>query len=242
MNKEYYDLIMLVIANETNENLYNDFINEYWTKFIKYTKCYAPNIKIFLLFGEKPKNLKIHKSNMIISNTKEDLIPGILKKTIYAFQYCDSKYKYKHILRTNLSSFFILDKLLLMNNTLNSKNLYAGLKFHWGIGGAEIWLSGDVITYILLNKDKINYSKIDDVSIGSLLNNKFNKFNINLYNPFFKLDKNESNKLLNNKDKIITEAINNKYHLIRLKQLHGDRSNDIKMVKYLWKFFYDHSK
>ena len=94
MNKEYYDLIMLVIANETNENLYNDFINEYWIKFIKYTRCYAPNIKIFLLFGEKPKNLKIHKSNMIISNTKEDLIPGILKKTIYAFQYCDSKYKY----------------------------------------------------------------------------------------------------------------------------------------------------
>ena len=242
MSKDYYDLIMLVIANESDENRYNDFIKEYWIKFIKYTRCYTPNIKIFLLFGEKPKKLRINKSDMIITNTKEDLIPGILKKTIYAFQYCDSKYKYKHILRTNLSSFFILDKLLLINNTLSNKNLYAGLKFDWGIGGSEIWLSSDVITYILLNRDKINYSKIDDISIGSLLQNKFNKFNINLYNPFFKLNKNKSDELLDNKDKIIKEIINNNYHLIRLKQLHGDRTNDIKMIKYLWKFFYDHSK
>lgn len=239
--KEYYELIMLVIANENKDNHYNDFINEYWIKFIKHTKKRWPYIKIFLLFGEKPQNINIDKSDIIVTNTKENLIPGILQKTIYAFEYCNTTYNYKHILRTNLSSFFILDKLILMNNNLSDNGLYAGLKFNWGIGGAEIWMSKDVITYIIQNKDNLNYHKIDDVSIGNLLKNKFNKLNINLYNPFFKLDKDESYELVKNRSIIVTQAINNNYHLIRLKTA-GNRSNDIKMVKYLWKAFYEDSK
>jgi hypothetical protein len=240
--KEYYDLIMLVIANQTNDNCYNDFINEYWSKFIKYVNNNKSNLKIFLLFGEKPIDINIDDSNILITNTKECLIPGILHKTINAFEYCNNTYNYKHILRTNLSSFFILDKLLEMNYNLSDKGVYAGLEFKWGIGGSEIWLSNDVITYIVLNKNKLNYNKIDDVSIGMLLRNKFNKLNIDLYNPFYMLNKEKSDKLIENRTIIFKEVIDNNYHLIRLKQQHGDRTNDIKMVKYLWNFFYDNSK
>jgi len=236
--KEYYELIMLVIANETNDTCYNEFINEYWIKFIKHTKKRWPYIKIFLLFGEKPQNINIDKSDIIVSNTKENLIPGILQKTIYAFEYCNTTYNYKHILRTNLSSFFILDKLILMNYNLSDTGLYAGLRFGWGIGGAGMWLSNDVVTYIILNKDKLNYRKIDDVSIGKLLKNKFNKTNL----PVFTMDRTKSQNNYKIKELCIKQIIQDNHYNIRLKQNHRDRTNDIKMVKYLWKFFYEDSK
>ena len=236
--KKYYDLIMLVLANETNDNHYNDFINEYWIKFINYVNHNFPNIKIFLLFGEKPTNINIDNSNILISNTKECLIPGILKKTIYAFEYCNTTYNYKHILRTNISTFFILDKLILMNYNLSDIRLYGGLSFWWGIGGSGIWLSNDVITYIILNKDKLNYRKIDDVAIGNLLKNKFNKTNL----PVFIMDRTKSQNNYKNKELCIKKIIKENHYNIRLKQIHTNRSNDIKMVKYLWNFFYDNSK
>ena len=236
--KKYYDLIMLVLANETNDNHYNDFINEYWIKFINYVNHNFPNIKIFLLFGEKPTNINIDNSNILISNTKECLIPGILKKTIYAFEYCNTTYNYKHILRTNISTFFILDKLILMNYNLSDIRLYGGLSFWWGIGGSGIWLSNDVITYIILNKDKLNYRKIDDVAIGNLLKNKFNKTNL----PVFIMDRTKSQNNYKNKELCIKKIIKENHYNIRLKQIHTNRSNDIKMVKYLWNFFYDNYK
>jgi len=236
--KEYYDLIMLVIANQTNDNCYNDFINEYWCKFIKYVNHNTPNLKIFLIFGEKPIDINIDDSNILVTNTKECLIPGILHKTIYAFEYCNNTYNYKHILRTNLSSFFILDKLLEMNCNLSDKDVYAGLEFKWGIGGSGIWLSNDVITYIVLNKDKLNYNKIDDVAIGMLLKNKFNKTTL----PIFTMDRTKSENNYKNKEICIKQIIKENHYNIRLKQIHTDRTDDIKMVKYLWDFFYENSK
>ena len=237
--KEYYDLIILVIANETNDNCYNDFINEYWIKLINYVKHNSPNIKIFLLFGEKPTNKNIDDSDILVSNTKESLRPGILKKTIYAFEYCNNTYNYKHILRTNLSTFYVLDKLILMNNNLNDKGLYGGLKFNWGIGGSGMWLSSDVITYIISNKDKLNYgSRIyDDVAIGRLINNNFNKIDL----PILIIDRRTSKKY-KNKELIIEEIIKNNHYNIRNKRNPHNRYEDIEMIKYLWKFFYEDSK
>ena len=236
--KEYYDLIMLVIANETNDNCYNDFLNEYWIKFINYVNHNSSNIKIFLLFGEKPTNTNIGDSNILISNTKECLKPGILQKTIYAFEYCNITYNYKHILRTNLSSFLILDNLISLNHNLNDNGLYGGLRFAWGIGGSGIWLSRDVVTYIILNKDKLKYKFIDDVAIGYLLKNKFNKTNL----PIFIMDRTKSQNNYKNKEICIKKIIKENHYNIRLKQNELDRTNDIKMVKYLWNFFYEDSK
>ena len=238
--KEYYDLIILVIANETNDNCYNDFLNEYWIKFINYVNYKSSNIKIFLLFGEKPTNTNIGDSNILISNTKECLKPGILQKTIYAFEYCNITYNYKHILRTNLSSFLILDNLISLNHNLSDNGLYGGLRFGWGIGGSGMWLSNDVITYIILNKDKLNYRKIDDVAIGYLLKGKFLKKSI----PFFPMDIITIKKGNNyeNRESVVKKIIKGNYYNVRLKQDNIDRTNDIKMVKYLWNFFYEDSK
>jgi len=55
----------------------------------------------------------------------DNLIPGILRKTIMAFEYINNNYK--HIVRTNLSSFLIIDNLLESSNELRNDNLIASL-------------------------------------------------------------------------------------------------------------------
>ena len=109
----YIDLIILVIAN-TGEDYYCDFINEYWAKIINYLEQHGYNIKIFLLFGDNNnlKKINIDEKNILAFNdVQEYWIPGILLKTIFGLEYINKTYNYKHILRTNLSSFFILGEV-----------------------------------------------------------------------------------------------------------------------------------
>jgi hypothetical protein len=109
-NKDY-DLIILVIAS--NGDIYNKLIEVYWSRLIKYIKQNNYKIKIFLVWGNNNivENLPIEDDDVIKTDSAENLIPGILIKTIKAFEIVNEKYEYKHILRTNLSSFLILEKL-----------------------------------------------------------------------------------------------------------------------------------
>jgi hypothetical protein len=55
------------------------------------------------------RNTKWHLPNtlFIANNIEENLHPGVLDKTIFGLEYINTTYNYKHILRTNISSFFI---------------------------------------------------------------------------------------------------------------------------------------
>lgn len=74
--KNKKDLIILVIAS-TETDYYRNFIEYYWKIFIKYIKKNKLSIKVYLLFGKTPTNININKNDMIISNTEENLIPGV---------------------------------------------------------------------------------------------------------------------------------------------------------------------
>ena len=91
-------IAILVIAS-LNE-LYQVYIDNYWKKMIRYCNQYYPHIKIFLLFDY---NTDLSKYQDIINNIIIDqnifynnyfpsnvniggFIPGILSKTIYAFE------------------------------------------------------------------------------------------------------------------------------------------------------------
>ena len=114
--------------------------------------------------------LNLSPEDMIISNTEENYFPGIFKKTIHAFDYVNKKYDYKHILRTNLSSFFIIDKLIELNNKIPTKNIYYGCGRKRMHCGAAIWFSRDVIEYIILNKEKgISIKCYDDWAIFKII-------------------------------------------------------------------------
>lgn len=207
------DFVVVVIASRGE--LYDKFINNYWSKMINYVKTKNYNITFFLIFGNDSETscLNLTEDNKIILNTSETLIPGILNKTIDSFKIINNKYKYKHILRTNLSSFFIIDNLIKTSDELNDTCVYAGVNgLHNGIpfvSGAAMWFSHDVVKYIIDNEQSLHRNLLDDVAIGVLLINH-KRTNLTRFTLNHDVEAVDKEHLLNH---II---INNHYH-IRIK-------------------------
>lgn len=220
------DLVLLVIAS-TGEDYYCDFINEYWSSFIKYIEKHNYNIKIFLIFGRgnNIERLNINEKNIIIANDiEENLHPGVLDKTIFGLEYINSTYNYKHILRTNISSFFIIDNLVNINKSLPDSNIYAGVSASTFVSGAGFWLSRDNVNYILNNKVLINYNIIwDDVAIGDLLKT-FKKTDLPRYDIYDNIKVDST-----------LDSMQNHYH-IRVKTT--NRTEDVIILKKLTNHFY----
>lgn len=232
--KNKKNIIILVIANYSG--IYKSFIDYYWKHLINFTNKNYKDIKIYLCFGEDPKEINIPKENIIITNTKEDTIPGILKKTIISMQHIDNNYNYDYFFRTNLSSFLIIENLIKIKNNLPSNNVFAGFLGKDFVSGSGFWLSKDVVNYILENKSSINYSINDDVAIGRFLLTlipmdkriKLERYDIDHVNP---------NRNIKNIENILLEIKNNNHYHIRLKK--SNRNEDIEIVKYLYNHFYN---
>ena len=208
------DIIMLVIASRGYG--YDNMINHYWSKMINYIKTHNyNNIKIFFIFGNdvNTDGLKITDDDKLIFDVPETYIPGILNKTVEAFKLINDTYNYKHILRTNLSSFFIIDNLIKISNELENTNVYSGFHgYHNGmtfISGAGMWLSKDIVQYIINNRSSLDVSIIDDLSIAKLLiNNKKDKLH--------RLDLINGNQIIDT-NSLIKYIIDNKHYHIRIK-------------------------
>jgi hypothetical protein len=227
MKKKDYDLIILVIAS-TGE-IYDKLIEFYWAKLIKYIKKNNYKIKIFLVVGNNNNNLEnlIEDNDIIKTDVEESLIPGILIKTINAFEMINKIYEYKQIFRTNLSSFLILDNMIKIHSNLSNENTYAGVigeeKGTTFVSGAGYWLSRDNVELILNNTDKIDYnSQLDDVTIGSMMNN-----NAKQLLPRYDIIYNER---VENKRELLKNIINSGNYHIRIKN-QEDRSLDIEYMK-----------
>lgn len=244
--KKFYELIILVIANYTEDNSYKHFIDEYWYNFIKYIKKNNDNIKVFLLFGsEKPKNIPIHDEDIIISNTKESFIPGILEKSLYALDYCNNNFDYKHILRTNISSFYIIDELVNVQKKIPLNNVYMGILNGWFVAGCGIWFSKDIVQFIIDNIDKIPISK--EKKILSCINKPIPNIDDVVFGNFFKEHKNiiqhfdkRFDYIFNpkeDKSSLIKKIIAKKHYHIRLKN-GRKREEDVNMAIFLTNYFY----
>lgn len=252
MDKQHYNIIIAVLAS--HNNIYDEIIINYWNKLITIINSEYKNIKIYLLFGNNYRGCIIPKNNIFISNIKDSLIPGCLIKTIDFFQYINSKYSYKYVFRTNISSFLIIENMISLSNNLKSTNLYAGsiVKNHGCLdvinnfsSGAGFWISKDVLIYILNNREKLNFKKPDDVAIGIILKN------INIINTprldivpskswVSGMDRFEINDYPNKKtlSNIYDKILKNKYYHIRVK-VNFDRHIDIMIMNYLMNKIYN---
>jgi len=227
-----YDIILFVIASRSN--IYDKLIEIYWKPFINYLKKKKYKIKVYLIFGNNIQidDLELSNEDIIINNTLENLIPGVLKKTLESFRYIEENYEYKHILRTNLSSFFIVDNLIKVSKNLSNENVYAAFIGNYKNmlfgSGSGFWLSRDNILFILNNENKLDFSLIDDVSIGYLMKEK-KKTKLNRYGLVNNINYYNKKKLLNY---IIT---NNGYH-IRIKN--SNRLIDLEYFKEFTEILY----
>ena len=103
---EHYRVIILIIASSGGG--YDQF-KENW-------RCYMnrfSGVRSFFIYSDPTIAADVHITNDSITHRSiESLRPGILYKTIAAMSVCSELFKYDYILRTNLSSFIHIPRLL----------------------------------------------------------------------------------------------------------------------------------
>ena len=85
-----------------------------------------PNFKTFFIYGNVDKKKIIPSKNDLFFDCPESLRPGILMKTILAFQYILKNYNFNYVIRTNISTFWNLNKLNRVLTKLPNKKCIAG--------------------------------------------------------------------------------------------------------------------
>jgi hypothetical protein len=231
-----------ILAIASRNELYDKMIKVYWIPFISFIEKNYPNVHIYLVFGKDSfiDDLDIIKDNIIVSDSIENYVPGIFFKNIHAFKHLE-KDDYDYLIRTNMSSFIMIDRLISYIDTLNRYNIYNG-SAHYDVGskykyilGWNICMSKDVVSYILNNKDDENgenviYKVNDDVCFGSILKDKYKTENTH---DIMCWDKTHCTD-----EYIETLLQNNKFgYLFRIKHFH-DRNEDIKWLEKLTNIFY----
>ena len=173
------NIIILIIANDDNESYIE--MQQIWRKYMNNHS----NIKSYFIKNKIDINEDIivnQEENTIYVKNNENLIPGILQKTIKSFEYCLQNFEFDYIYRTNLSSFIDLNKAyhFLENNKFD----YGGCGIYKCIMNHTLFASGcgfiiskNCTQELINNKNLINYKIIDDVAIGEVLIYKLN------YNP-----------------------------------------------------------
>lgn len=108
--------------------------------------------------------------DVLWSRVEEGLIPGILNKTILSMEYFLPRlHEFDFVLRTNLSSFYVIPKLLEFLKTLPKNGVYCASGEGFGSGCGYI-LSPDVVKLIVQNKGVLfNHEENDDVAMGKFL-------------------------------------------------------------------------
>jgi hypothetical protein len=149
----------------------------------KYYKQF-PNVKtIYYKFNDKNTDEYELVDDILNIKGKETYIPGILDKTIKAFQYIqdNNNYKFDYLIRSNISTVVDFDLLTeyLQNTTIEYggglKNTITGDKNHPDLenliyaSGTAIILSRSSLKEFLNKKQHIRTDLIDDVSIGVLM-------------------------------------------------------------------------
>ncbi len=250
-------LVYLLLTKKNKENFINNKIinlvlysnneqyNEMYKLTKKYYKSFEPNVKtIYYRFNDKITNEYELNDDILEIKGTESYIPGILDKTIKAFEYINKYYyyNYNYIIRSNISTIINFN---LLQEKLNTNNIeYGGVlkwKLEWidvqsGItdkslfgtiypSGTGIILSNKSVNLLLNNKDKINYNIIDDVAIGSFFHINFKDIktgwfdNQFLFVPDFNGDKNKLIEFIKSKPNIIAYRNRNNNREIDVKQM-----------------------
>lgn len=177
MPKTY--VFVMASRNKAYNTPFDDFYKNYWIPVIKFTnKNYSQRIKIFLTFpiSTTLDDLDVADiiDNIIVTDIEDTTRPGIslrfinvLERLIPAMEDTD------FVLKTNASSFWIIDRLLAENEKLPTTHLYKGMiAYHNNrpfVSGAGILMSKDIALYITKNTDKICFEEYDDLDFSRLI-------------------------------------------------------------------------
>src|SRR3989338_6509566 len=145
--------------------IYDQLIREYWIPFIQYNESRGAGIKILLMFGSDSNVSDLIQiegiANSIICCPYPETMANIFHKTIYTLGFLERNCDYDLILRTNLSSFFIYDRLLEVIEQISDTNVYQGVHVQYRevtfITGCGFFLSRDVAQYLLRQHSTLSH-------------------------------------------------------------------------------------
>jgi hypothetical protein len=186
-------IILLIIINHKKSSsvtiinlvLYsnNDEYNEMYKLTREYYKKFNNVKTIYYKFDETISKEYELNDDILNIKGKETFIPGILDKTIKAFQFVNDHYNFNYVVRSNISTlvdFNLLTKYLEHNQidyggglklSLYEISQSYGIKDSTYFGteyasGTSIIISKKLLSNIINNKNKIKYNFIDDVALG----------------------------------------------------------------------------
>ncbi len=181
-NYEYYSIQTNKKVKILNLILYSksqhyDNMKNILLPYLQYIKSILDFDFYFYCFDPSLKKNYIIKDNILYIKGKESYTPGILDKTIKAFEIFKN-IDYEYVVRTNISS--IVDFKLLNIYLTNNKVHYGG-GYIWNangfkyVSGTCIILNKNLVQKIIDNKEKIlGYKRIDDVALAIYLFKELN--------------------------------------------------------------------
>ena len=196
-------IIFLAIYNESPHYLQMYNIHASYMNYLK-TRKIIPTFYFIICKDLGNKEYLVDDKNYILYiHGRETFVPGILDKTIKAFDIIHNKLKleYDFIFRTNISTFIHFENTLsYLTKFVNPKTemYYIGPpvtlqwidrtcgindKTYWGTtycSGTCIILSFSLVENMVNNREKIHYNIIDDVSIGHYVSRVENVKRINI--------------------------------------------------------------
>ena len=173
-------VLFIVIASDGR--VYNEFIRQFWAPVARQLTD-SDWARVLLVYGHPgPHNILpvkeirelIPPESLLIADSYENIRPGILKKTLQAIKM---NLNYDFIVRTNLSSIINFTNLNQKLKQLPTTNLYAGVIGQYKdikyASGALFIMSNDVCNYFIESSDRLDFTIIDDIAIGILLQDKY---------------------------------------------------------------------
>lgn len=204
----------------------------------QYMHRYPEQIEAYFMKADPNMDTDIRiEGDVIWVKCEESLRPGILYKTLKALEYFLPRIKteFTHVLRANLSSFFIFPRYLSFLNTCPRIGFYGGSDIGGGklIGtGSGFTISRDVAALLVKNQKKLLKTTLpDDIAIALFLREKDIPLQLHIRKNFFSLEA-----WLN-----VNGFINPKTFHIRVKSRDAARriTDDVFIHNQLYKMFYD---
>ena len=173
-------IINLVLYSDNNE--YNEMYKLTRTFYKKFN-----NVKtIYYKFNENIINDYELVDDILNIKGTETYVPGILDKTIKAFEYVYNNYNFEYVVRSNISTIINFDLFInyLINNPIEygggGRYVLQGIDIPAGItdttyfgteyaSGTSIVISKKILNDFIINKNKFNYDIVDDVAFGLII-------------------------------------------------------------------------
>jgi hypothetical protein len=216
----------------------------------KYIHKFAEVESYFIQMRENQTQELVIENDIIYVKGEEKYL-NILYKTIKSIEYLFGKKNYDFLIRTNISTFINIPKLLEYFKCMNTEeHLYTGGTFFWNLhwidpksgildkslwgtrfmGGTSITFSSKTVHHIINNTNNLKYNVVDDISFGIY---------IQTYLP--EAIKNGEKRLsqiyytnIEKKEELINSYMNYEFY----RNWHCNRNNDLIMMELLFTLLY----